>query len=172
MPQAAPQAKKLFLQAAPQARRLLPYHRQEGFCRTTGKRGSAAPQTRRLLPHHRQEGFCHTTGKRDFATPQARGLLPHHRQEGFCRTTDKKVLPHDRQKGFCRTSGEMILVASQRANNILAAPDKSMFSSHRYQKGRTTIGKVNLQILPKIKTGLVSLETELALPGYQFLTTV
>ena len=37
---------------------------------------------------------------------------------------------------------------------------------------KTTIGKVNLQILPEIKTGLLSLETELVLPGNQFLTTV
>ena len=105
VPQAAPQAKKLFLQAASQARKLLRHRRQEGFCRTTGKKAFAAPQARRFfVPHHRQEGFCRT---------YARWLC--------CRTREKQV---------------------------------------------------NLQILPKIETGLVYLETELVLPGEQFLTTV
>ena len=92
------------------------------FCRTTGKKVFAAPQARRFLPHHRQEGFCRTTGKKVFAAPQARRFLPHHRQEGFCRTTGKRALPHLRREGF---------VASQWANNILAAPDKSISPSHR-----------------------------------------
>ena len=73
--------------------------------RTIGKKALAALQARRLLPHHRQEGFCRTTHKKAFAAPQARGLLPHLRRDGF--------------------------VAAQWANNILAAPDKSIFPSHR-----------------------------------------
>ena len=45
----------------------------------------AAPQAKSFCrrPHHRQEGFCRTTGKKVFAAPQARGLLPHLRQDGF-----------------------------------------------------------------------------------------
>ena len=73
--------KKAF--AAPQARMLLPHHRQDAF---------AAPQARMLLPHHRQERFCRTTGKEVFTVPQTRRVLPHHRQEGFCRTSGEMVL--------------------------------------------------------------------------------
>ena len=73
--------------------------------RITGKNAFVAPQARGLLPHHRQGGFYRTTDKKVFAAPQARGLLPHIRRDGF--------------------------VAAQRANNILAAPDKSIFPSHR-----------------------------------------
>ena len=51
-----------------------PHHRQEGFCRTTGKKAFAAPQARRFLQHHRQEGF---------SAPQARRFLPHLRRDGF-----------------------------------------------------------------------------------------
>ena len=50
-----------------------------------------------------------TTGKKAFAAPQARKFLSYHRQ------------------GFCNTTGKMAFAAAQRANNILAAPDQSMF---------------------------------------------
>ena len=69
VPQAAPQAKKLLPQAAPQARRLLPHHRQEGFCRTTGKKVFAAPQARGLLPHLRQDGFVASQRTNNISLP-------------------------------------------------------------------------------------------------------
>ena len=61
--------------------------------RTTGKKAFAAGRTtgKNALPHHRQEGFCRTTGKELFTVPQARRFLPHHRQEGFCRTSGEMV---------------------------------------------------------------------------------
>ena len=72
--QVAPQIRKLLPQAELWAIRPLSHDSQEGCCRTTGKikKVFAAPQVRRFLPYHREEGFCHTTGKRAFAAPQAR----------------------------------------------------------------------------------------------------
>ena len=99
-------------------------------------------------PHHRQEGFCRTTGKKVVAAPQARRFLPHLRQEGFCRTSGEMVLlPHD---------GQTISLPLQIRVFLLLTGNKSEDK---------TIGTVNLQILPKIETGLVYLETELVLPG-------
>ena len=60
----------------------------------------------------------------------------------------------------------MAFAAAQRANNILAAPDKSIFllTDNKSIKDQP-ICKENLQILSKIENRLVSLETELVLPG-------
>ena len=66
---------------------------------TRGKKAFTSPQARGLLPYHRQESFCRTTGKRAsgaFAAPQARWFGGPQRANNILAAPDNIIFPSHR----------------------------------------------------------------------------